>query len=140
MRSLGWADYMAVEMTNNRQKMVVSYWVRNPSANAASQSSQASQARNRIPRLGGKLSISIVQVKEKTGRGSLRSPKARVLAELQERSKLERSRPSDEVEHMRFHVQWEPEKGALGVTIGPEDMQIPPEQLRIVSPFLPLLR
>ncbi|KAH9894934.1 MED14-domain-containing protein [Cubamyces lactineus] len=133
MRSLGWADYMTVEMTNNRQKMVVSYWVRNPPPNAANQSSQASQARNRIPRLGGKLSISIVQVKEKTGRGSLRSPKARVLAELQERSKLERSRPSDEVEHMRFHVQWEPEKGALGVTIGPEDMQIPPDQLRIDS-------
>ncbi|KAI0356373.1 MED14-domain-containing protein [Trametes cingulata] len=130
MRSLGWADFLTVEMTNNRQKMVVSYWVRKPPRTAPGQQASA-QARNRTPLLGGKLSISIVQVKEKTGRGAMRSPKARVLAELQERSKLERGRPSDEVEHLRFDVQWEPEKGALGVTIGQEDAHIPPEQLRI---------
>ncbi|KAI0633692.1 MED14-domain-containing protein [Trametes polyzona] len=130
MRSLGWADFLTVEMTNNRQKMVVSYWVRKPPRTVPGQPPPA-QARNRMPMLGGKLSISIVRVKEKTGRQAMRSPKARVLAELQERSKLERARPSDEVEHLRFDVQWEPEKGALGVTIGPEDMQIPPSQLAI---------
>ncbi|CDO75529.1 hypothetical protein BN946_scf184871.g10 [Trametes cinnabarina] len=134
LRSLGWGDFLTVEMTNNRQKMVVSYWVHKPPPTQAGQpahSQSHSQTRNRIPKLGGKLSISIVQVKEKTGRKAMRSPKARVLAELQERSKLDHARPSDEVEHLRFDVQWEPEKGALGVNIGPEDVHIPPEQLRI---------
>ncbi|OJT12740.1 Mediator of RNA polymerase II transcription subunit 14 [Trametes pubescens] len=127
MRSLGWADYLKVEMTNNRQKMVVSYWLWKPLPGQQA----SSQARNRAPQLGGKLSISITRVKEKTGRQAMRSPKARVLAELQERSKLERARPSDEVEHLRFDVQWEPAQGTLGVNIGPEDAYIPPEQLAI---------
>ncbi|OSD01314.1 MED14-domain-containing protein [Trametes coccinea BRFM310] len=132
MRSLGWADFLTVEMTNHRQKMVISYWVHKPPSIRPGQPAPSqAQARNRIPQLGGKLSISIVQVKEKTGRKAMRSPKARVLAELQERSKLDHSRPSDEVEHLRFEVEWEPEKGALGVTMGPEDVQIPPEELRI---------
>lgn len=128
MRSLGWADYLKVEMTNSRQKMVVSYWLWKPLPGQQA----SSQARNRAPQLGGKLSISITRVKEKTGRQAMRSPKARVLAELQERSKLERARPSDEVEHLRFDVQWEPAQGTLGVNIGPEDAYIPPEQLAIV--------
>ncbi|KAI8975875.1 MED14-domain-containing protein [Trametes punicea] len=135
MRSLGWADFLTVEMTNNRQRLVVSYWVHKPPTTQPGQPvpSQAQQVRNRVPQLGGKLSISIVQVKEKAGKKALRSPKARILAELQERSKLEHARPSDEVEHLRLEVQWEAENGALGVTIGPEDMLIPPEELRIDS-------
>ncbi|KAI0644574.1 MED14-domain-containing protein [Trametes meyenii] len=128
MRSLGWAEFLKVEMTNNRRKLVVSYWVRKPPPPGQP---SAAQARNRMPLLGGRLSISIVQVKEKTGRKAMRSPKARVLAELQERSKLEQARPSDDVEHLRFDVRWEPEPGALGVTLRPEDVHIPPEQLRI---------
>ncbi|KAI0829900.1 MED14-domain-containing protein [Trametes gibbosa] len=129
MRSLGWAEFLTVEMSKNRQQMTVSYWIRKPPRIAPGQA--AAQARNPMPQLGGKIKISIVRVLEKTGRQALRSPKARVLAELQERSKLERSRPSDEVEHLRFDVQWEPEKGALSVVIGPEDMHIPAEQLAI---------
>ena len=128
MRSLGWAEFMTVEMTNNRQTMVVKYWVRKPPP-----PNQKRPAQQRpLPALGGKLIISIVQVKEKTGRKASRSPRARVLAELQSRSKLEGARPSDEVEHMRFDVRWEPENGALGVAPAPEDMFIPPEQLQIV--------
>jgi hypothetical protein len=30
MRSLGWADYLKVEMTNNRKTLVVSYWMSVP--------------------------------------------------------------------------------------------------------------
>ena len=115
MRSLGWAEFMTVEMTNNRQTMVVKYWVRKPPP----LNQRPRQQQRQLPLLGGKLVISIVQVKEKTGRNALRSPKARVLAELQGRSRLETSRPSDEVEHMRFDVRWEPENGALGVAPAP---------------------
>lgn len=129
MRSLGWAEYLTVEMTNNRQSMVVQYWVRKP----PSQRRRTGQSQKQLPPLGGKLMISIVQVKEQTGRKAMRSPRARVLAELQARSKLATSRPSDEVEHMRFDVRWEPEQGALGVTPAPEDMFISPAELQIVS-------
>jgi hypothetical protein len=27
MRSLGWADYLKVEMTNNRKTLTASYWM-----------------------------------------------------------------------------------------------------------------
>ncbi|RPD78468.1 MED14-domain-containing protein [Lentinus tigrinus ALCF2SS1-7] len=127
MRSLGWAEYLTVAMTNNRQSMVVHYWVRKP----PSQRRRTGQSQKQLPLLGGKLTISIVQVKEQTGRKAMRSPRARVLAELQARSKLENSRPSDEVEHMRFDVRWEPEQGALGVTPAPEDMFISPAELQV---------
>ena len=130
MRSLGWAEYMTVSMTNNRQSMVVNYWVRR----SPPQRRQPGQQQRQLPLLGGKLTISIVQVKEKTGRQAMRSPRARVLAELQARSKLDSSRPSDEVEQMRFDVRWEPENGALGVAPAPDDMYMPPDQLRIVRP------
>ncbi|KAI0743387.1 MED14-domain-containing protein [Daedaleopsis nitida] len=127
MRSLGWADYLTVQMTKNRQSFVVHYWMRKPSPRRRN----PTQQQKPLPLLGGKLSISIVQVKEKTGRNAMRSPCARVLAELQSRSKLDTSRPSDEVEHMRFDVRWEPELGALGVIPAPEDMYMHPEELRI---------
>lgn len=61
-----------------------------------------------------------------------RSPKARVLAELQEKSKLDGARPSDEVEPLRFDVKWAPEKGALGVNISAEDAKLPAGELMIV--------
>ncbi|EJF55792.1 MED14-domain-containing protein [Dichomitus squalens LYAD-421 SS1] len=127
MRSLGWAEFMSVEMTNNRQTMAVKYWVRKPPPPNQKRPPQ----QRPLPALGGKLTISIVQVKEKTGHKASRSPRARVLAELQSRSKLDESRPSDEVEHMRFDVRWEPENGALGVTPALEDLFMPLEQLRI---------
>ncbi|RDX48026.1 MED14-domain-containing protein [Lentinus brumalis] len=128
LRSLGWAEYLTVEMTNKRQSMVVHYWVRKP---PSTQRRRAGQSQKPLPPLGGKIVISIVHVKEQTGRKAMRSPRARVLAELQARSKLETSRPSDEVEHMRFDVRWEPEQGALGVTPAPEDMFISPGELQI---------
>ena len=128
MRSLGWAEYMNVEMTNNRQTMVVHYWVRKrPPANQKRPPQQKP-----LPTVGGKLVITIVQVKEKTGRKAMRSPRARVLAELQARSKLEGTTPSDDVENMRFDVRWEPEAGALGVTPAAEDMFMVLDQLQIV--------
>lgn len=129
MRSLGWAEYMTVSMTNNRRSMVINYWVRKPPP----QRRQPSQHQRQLPLIGGKLTISIVEVKEKTGRQAMRSPRARVLAELQGRSKLAGSRPSDDVEHLRFDVRWEPEPGALGVVPAPGDMYIPPNELHIVS-------
>ena len=134
MRSLGWAEYMNVEMANNRQTMVVHYWVRKPPP--ANQRRPAQQ--KPLPMLGGKLTISIVQVKEKTGRKAMRSPRARVLAELQSRSKLEGTVPSDEVENMRFEVRWEPEAGALGVTPALEDMLMGADELQIVRRPLPI--
>ncbi len=136
LRSLGWAEYLTVEMTNKRQSMVVHYWVRKP---PSTQRRRAGQSQKPLPPLGGKIVISIVHVKEQTGRKAMRSPRARVLAELQARSKLETSRPSDEVEHMRFDVRWEPEQGALGVTPAPEDMFISPGELQIVRNRLPEL-
>ena len=126
MRSLGWAEFMTVEMSNNRQTMVVKYWVRKPPTQ------RPRQQQKPLPLLGGKLIISIIQVKEKTGRSAMRSPKARVLAELQSRARLESTRPSDEVEHMRFDVKWEPESGALGVAPSLADMNMALGQLHIV--------
>ncbi|KAI0745059.1 MED14-domain-containing protein [Earliella scabrosa] len=126
MRSLGWAEYLTVEMTKSRQSMVVHYWVRKPP-----QRRRAPSQQRPLPLLGGKLTISIVQVKEQTGRNAMRSPRARVLAELQSRPKLQASRPSDEVEHMRFDIKWEPEPGALGVNPALEDMYMPPGELQI---------
>ncbi len=134
MRSLGWGEYMHVEMANNRQTMVVHYWVRKPPP----PNQKRPQQQKALPTPGGKLMISIVQVKEKTGRRAMRSPRARVLAELQARSKLVGTVPSDEVESVRFDVRWEPEAGALGVTPAAEDMFMLPDQLQIVRHPLPI--
>ncbi|PIL36575.1 hypothetical protein GSI_00264 [Ganoderma sinense ZZ0214-1] len=136
MRSLGWAEYMNVEMANNRQTMVVHYWVRKPPPPNQKRPAQQKP----LPTLGGKLIISIVQVKEKTGRKAMRSPRARVLAELQSRSKLEGTVPSDEVESMRFEVRWEPEAGALGVAPAREEMLMVAEELQIDPEELDLER
>jgi mediator of RNA polymerase II transcription subunit 14 len=69
------------------------------------------------------------------GGGPKRLPKARVLAELQVRSKLggEKKRPSDEVEGLKFVVRWEPSKGAFGVKVGEEDVRVEEWDLRVVS-------
>lgn len=62
-----------------------------------------------------------------------RKPKARILAELQERSRLGGLRPSDDVESMRWEVKWEPQKGALGVQLSPEDSVLSESELSVVS-------
>ena len=56
-----------------------------------------------------------------------------MLAELQQRSKLSGKRPSDEVEVMGFDVKWEPEKGALGVSIPVEEAHQAVGELKLVS-------
>ncbi|KAJ6602180.1 mediator complex subunit MED14-domain-containing protein [Mycena sp. CBHHK59/15] len=126
MRSLGWADYLSVIMSDNRKSLTASYWLRPAIPNTYG------RPRTKLPLLGGTLTISIVEAKAQAQtRGPVRSPKARVLAELQQKSKLGGSRPSDEVEGLRFEVRWEPAKGALGAVISPE---IPEGFLFIVSP------
>ncbi|KAJ7668443.1 mediator complex subunit MED14-domain-containing protein [Mycena polygramma] len=114
MRSLGWADYLSVKMSDNRKSFTASYWLRPPPpANA--------RPRAKLPLLGGTLTISIVEAKHPSQiRGPARTPKARVLAELQHRSKLGTLRASDEVEGLKFEVRWEPAKGALGAVISSE--------------------
>lgn len=73
--------------------------------------------RVKLPPHGGTLTISIVEDVEKK---VARSPKARMLAELQRRSKLGDMRPSDEVESLQFDVKWEPMKGVLAANTDTE--------------------
>lgn len=67
------------------------------------------------------------------GGGPARSPKSRILSEIQRKSKLGGARPSDEVEGLKLEVKWEPSPGALGVNIAAEDASLPKEVLSIVS-------
>ncbi|OCH90250.1 MED14-domain-containing protein [Obba rivulosa] len=128
LRSLGWADYLTVGMTNNRQTLTVAYWIRKPASDAGR---PQPQNRVRLPLLGGTLTISIVPVQPRAGSKSSRSPKNRVLAELQQRAKLDTARPSDEVESFKLQVKWQPEKGALGVVIPVEDTALPESELQV---------
>ncbi|KAJ7287402.1 mediator complex subunit MED14-domain-containing protein [Mycena rebaudengoi] len=115
MRSLGWAEYLSVKMSENRKSFTASYWLRPAAANTYG------RPRTKLPLLGGTFTISIVEAKGSPQiRGPARSPKARVLAELQQKSKLGNLRPSDEVEGLKFEVRWEPSKGALGTSISAE--------------------
>ncbi|KAJ7502829.1 mediator complex subunit MED14-domain-containing protein [Mycena galericulata] len=124
LRSLGWADYLSVTMSDNRKSFTASYWLR-PAVTA----NTFGRPRTKLPSLGGTLTISIVEAKAQSQTlGPARSPKARVLAEIQQRSKLGTLRPSDEVEGLKFEVRWEPAKGALGAVIAPD---IPDEFLVI---------
>ncbi|KAJ7755751.1 mediator complex subunit MED14-domain-containing protein [Mycena maculata] len=116
MRFLGWAEFLSVIMDDNRKSFTASYWLR-----PAVPANTFGRPRTKLPLLGGTLTISIVEAKaQPQTRGPARSPKARVLAELQQRSKLGTFRPSDEVEGLQFEVRWEPAKGALGAVISPE--------------------
>lgn len=56
-----------------------------------------------------------------------------MLAKLQRKAKLGNAKPSDEVEGLRFEVKWEPEKGALGVILPPDQLVLPEEYLQVVS-------
>jgi mediator of RNA polymerase II transcription subunit 14 len=141
MRSLGWAEYLSVNMSDNRKSFTASYWLcvtliftsishLTIRTSRPAPTNPLARPRAKIPLLGGTLKISIVEAKHPSTRGPARSPKARVLAELQHRSKLGALRASDEVEGLKFEVRWEPAKGALGVPISPE---IPEDFLVIVS-------
>lgn len=110
---------------------------------------QAQLSRFKIPSLGGKLTIALQQLplsssapnataKSKDAAASIPTLKTRshrdiVMAELEQMSKLKHSKPSDEVEHMRLHVSWEPAKGALGVVLPPGEEKVVGEELAIVS-------
>ena len=66
--------------------------------------------------------------------GPARCANARVLAEIQEKSKLRPGhRPSDDVESLKLQVKWEPSPGALGVTLTTEESKLPAELAVIVS-------
>ncbi|EGO25140.1 hypothetical protein SERLADRAFT_414850 [Serpula lacrymans var. lacrymans S7.9] len=134
MRSLGWADYLKVEMSNGRKTLTVSYWVRQlpPSIPGRPQPPN----RSKLPLTGGTLTISIVESRAppQVGGGPIRSPIARVLAELQQKSKLGNLRPSDEAEGLKFQVVWEPIKGAFGVVIAAVDA-VMANDLLVVNPY-----
>ncbi|EMD37772.1 hypothetical protein CERSUDRAFT_73593 [Gelatoporia subvermispora B] len=136
LRSLGWADYLTIGMTNNRQTLTVSYWIRRSPSETAGRPQPPNRAK--LPLLGGTLTISIVPVQPKPGSKSSRSPKDRILAELQQRAKLDIARPSDEVESFKLDVKWQPEIGALGVGIPPEDACLSEAELQINSEDLDL--
>ncbi|KAI0045303.1 MED14-domain-containing protein [Auriscalpium vulgare] len=122
LRSLGWADFLKVEMSADRKTLKVSYWIRQPPINPPAAS------RFRLPLAGGTLSIALL-----TSTQPQRSPKSRVLAELQERSKIASAdqKPSDTVEGAQWKVQWEPVSGALGVKIRPDDAVLHNHELTI---------
>ncbi|THH13385.1 hypothetical protein EW146_g6822 [Bondarzewia mesenterica] len=122
MRSLGWADYLTVEMSKDRKTLTVSYWIRKPLPRPVP------SIHHKPPLLGGSLTISLV-----SSPSPRRSPKSRVLAELQEKSKLSGTAkwPSDEVEGVQWHVKWKPAPGALGVNVMPEDVFLPDGEVTI---------
>ncbi|KAI0344782.1 MED14-domain-containing protein [Trametopsis cervina] len=172
LRSLGWAEYLTVQMSNDRRTLTLSYWIRKPPPAIPGRP----PPRSKIPLFGGTLTISIIPTQpappttvapssqssritqsqpsqlvhsqsssqQPTKQAPMkphRSPRDRVLAELQERAKLggrvqsqdvrSKPQPSDEVESMKFSVTWEPQRTALGVQISVEDAILPPGELLI---------
>lgn len=87
-----------------------------------------------LPPYGGTLTISILENRatQRAGGGPARTPKARILAELQQRAKLDGARPSDEVEGLKFDVRWEPRQGTLGVVTNQEEAAATMGSLQVV--------
>ncbi|KAG8218037.1 mediator complex subunit MED14-domain-containing protein, partial [Butyriboletus roseoflavus] len=117
MCSLGWGQYLKVELLNSNKTLSVSYWLR-PTPTAIPGRAQPLN-RLKLPPHGGTLTISIIEnrASPKVGGGPARSPTARMLSELQLKAKLGSTKPSDEVEGLKFEVKWEPIRGTLGVAI-----------------------
>jgi mediator of RNA polymerase II transcription subunit 14 len=144
LRSLGWADYLKVEMINHRKTLHVSYWVyvlhtlsnyvltsfrRLPQKPVAGRSTPMVQRNPKLPSFGGKIKISIVE----TSVLDVRSAKQRVLDDLELKAKLGGKKPSDKVESLKIVVSWEGSRGTLGVTI-PDDVKVVDDEiLNIVS-------
>ncbi|KAM6502426.1 Mediator complex subunit MED14 domain containing protein [Amanita muscaria] len=128
MRSLGWADYLTIRMSPDRKSLVASYWIRPAPPITA-------RTRHKIPLLGGTLTVSIVEThgSPQAGGGPLRSAKARLVAKLQQNSKLGKSYLSDEVEGLIFDARWQPVQGALGVNLPVEALALPHGALKIDS-------
>lgn len=91
--------------------------------------------RPQIPLFGGTLTVAITEhfSKSQITKGPARTPEQRVLARLQQKSKLGSSTTSDEVEGLHFTVNWEAAKGAFGVLVDPIEVGIDPNALRVVS-------
>jgi hypothetical protein len=92
------------------------------------------RTRHKIPLLGGTLTISILEAhgSPQAGGGPLRSAKARLVAKLQQNSKLGKSYLSDEVEGLIFDARWQPVQGALGVNLPVEALALPHGALKVV--------
>ena len=84
--------------------------------------------RFKLPTFGGTVTIALVASTQPQ-----RKPKARILAELQARSRLGGLRPSEDVESMHWEVKWEPQKGALGVPLPAEDSVLGDSELSVAS-------
>ncbi|EIN12028.1 MED14-domain-containing protein [Punctularia strigosozonata HHB-11173 SS5] len=129
IRALGWAEFLKVDMNHDRKGFKASYWIRK-----SPQVPPGRAARNKLPLLGGTLSIDIVETT--ATEGARWSPEVRVLNELAETSKLGGLHPSDQVENLQFRVMWEPMKGALAAVVSPEELAVSEEDLAIKSDHL----
>jgi mediator of RNA polymerase II transcription subunit 14 len=98
--------------------------------------------RPKISLFGGILTVAIVEnyAKSPNTKGPERTPEQRVLARLQHKSKLGNSTTSDEVEGLRFTVNWEPAKGAFGLFVDPSEVSLAPNTLRVVSDGCHIIR
>ncbi|KAI0258685.1 MED14-domain-containing protein [Gloeopeniophorella convolvens] len=130
LRSLGWADFLRVEMSRDRKTLSVSYWIRQPPARPPPPA-----ARFQLPLLGG-----IFKIELRSTPNPIRKPRSRVLAELQDSAKLGRRRSSDTVEGARWEVTWEPAPRALGVALTAEDIILAPGELSVNAQDLDLER
>ncbi|EJD37524.1 MED14-domain-containing protein [Auricularia subglabra TFB-10046 SS5] len=108
LRSLGWADYLKVEMSQDRKTLTATYWVRKPPSGPQRQSYQA--ARNPVPLEGGKLIISIEPTE----------PREPLLAKMALRGRT----PSDSVESFGLSVKWEPAANAWAVPTPPTHISL----------------
>ncbi|TRM70306.1 mediator complex subunit MED14-domain-containing protein [Schizophyllum amplum] len=127
LQYLGWQQSMSCRMGEDRKTLFVRYWLR------------PRHPRNIVPTFGGTLVIAIVERQAPKG-GPARLPRARMLAEIQQKSKLGDLRPSDEVETLALEARWQPEPNALGVQIPEEHARIPPEELVVDSQDIDLER
>jgi mediator of RNA polymerase II transcription subunit 14 len=149
MRTLGWANYLTIQMLPDRKTLKASYWMyatlifinadslikwlsRRP---APAPSQMPTRLRSKLPLLGGTVTISIVETHRSapSSSGPSRTPQKRAIARLQQKTKLGGAKPSDEVEGLGFTVHWEPTKGALGVFIPSEQLVLPADALQVVS-------
>ncbi|KAH8828132.1 MED14-domain-containing protein [Flagelloscypha sp. PMI_526] len=136
MRSLGWAKHLNARFLDNKQSLVLEYWVKQPSPPLPN----SRLPKVNLPPFAGTVKISIVPgSKSQPPPSSLKknirpsihaayraqtSARSRILGELQHVAKLGHLQPSDDVERLCFQVDWETSKGAFGLP------SIPPEELR----------
>ncbi|KAF9528468.1 mediator complex subunit MED14-domain-containing protein [Crepidotus variabilis] len=127
MRSLGWANFLSVEMSPDRKTLKATYWLRPPVPQLPG------RPKFKIPLNGGTLTISIVEKRSpiRDSKEPDRTPRQRVLSRIQQRAKLGDSKPSDEVEGLQFAVRWEAASGAFGVFVNPEEVTLPQGALQV---------